>query len=382
VTAVGRPERRGIHSGRLLPAVLALAVLVPLSVLFNQLLTIGGDRMAAAELERDGLEYLDALTDVTLALTEAQSAVVAGRPASRDEVLRTLVTAGEVDQRLGVRLRTTSRWTALRASAEALPSSGANPIALFNAYSETTDLLLALYGVVRINSQLIRDPDTDGYYLADAIAEELPEALVGAGRLADSSVVAASRPAAEQAATSASLAIARAGVSDPAVDLAADLQSAADGSENRTLSGTLLNRLDAFRRAIDALAPATLPVTPGSLNVDAARVAEAGGAVLAGASELADGILQELRLIIDNRLDGLDRDRQLLLGTVALAVLLTLLPLTIAAIFRPNRRRTPFPDPPAQPWTRDEPSRELVTVGHEPAGYPGTYPPRHPGRER
>ena len=52
-----------------------------------------------------------------------------------------------------------------------------NPIAVFQAHVEVTDLALALYSTVRINSHLNRDPDNDVSNLQQALwPEPLPRA--------------------------------------------------------------------------------------------------------------------------------------------------------------------------------------------------------------
>src|SRR5262245_54951894 len=69
--------------GRLLPAlvaVLALLALLPAGMLFDRLYRSIDNNLAGARSERAGVEYLLALSPVTVALNDAQSAAVAGLP--------------------------------------------------------------------------------------------------------------------------------------------------------------------------------------------------------------------------------------------------------------------------------------------------------------
>ena len=87
----------------------------------------------------------------------------------------------------------------MRAKLEALRGrSATDPEAAYTAYGEVADLLLALHRKVRESSGLVRDPDADSFFLQDSAGQELPEAVVAAGRLADLGTLVSRRPAAEQ----------------------------------------------------------------------------------------------------------------------------------------------------------------------------------------
>jgi hypothetical protein len=349
----------------LLRCLLALALLVPAGVLFTQLWSSVGDRLEFARLERRGLEYLNSLGQLTIALTDAQSAAVAGKPFPRDAITRAVEAVGGVDARIGDELRTHERWSGLRAKVEALASLGiGDPGTAFTTYGEATDLLLALYEEVRDNSQLIREQEADAYYLQDGAAQELPEAVVAAGRFADLAIIANGRPKADAASTAANLLNARDAVTSPADDLAGDLQDAVDGTSSRSLSGNLLSRLDRFRRAMETLTATTVPVD-GRTAVDASALQNVRNEVQTAASELATTILAELDGLIGARIDDLERQRLLAAGTLVLAGLLAAVP--VAALYvRPRRRpdAEPAPPPPTRPGVP-----ALVGANHgEPAG--------------
>jgi hypothetical protein len=324
-------------------SLLGLAVLIPAAMLFGQAWQGQAERISFAERERHGIEYLTTLGQVATALTDAQSAAVAGRAVDRNALTRAVDATSSVDDRLGDELRTRERWSGLRVKIEALPAAASgDPAARYAAYGEATDLLLALYSKVRENSQLIRDPEGDTYFLQDGAAEELPEAVIAAGQFTDLVVIAAGRPAAERSAAVGELTVARQNVLDPAGDLADDLQSAVDSTQSRTMGGNLLSRLDRFRRGMDTLAASAS--TPE--ETDANRLAATRTEVQAAASDLSAAILAELDVLIEERVDGLWTQRWLSVGTMTLAVLLAAIPPAVML----RRRRPPFQGPayPAQ----------------------------------
>jgi len=302
-------------------------------MLFDRLNRSIDDDLLIAHRERTGVEYLLALGPVTIALNDAQAAAVAGNAVSRQSLNAALDAASAVDQRAGDQLRTTERWTSLRGTIDKLPGSR-NATDRYIAFSEASDLLLALYGVVRANSGLVRDPETDLYYLEDAAGEELPEAVVMAGRLADLSLLAPSRPASERASTLVELATARNELASSVGDLAADLQRAVDTTTSTRLADVLLSPLDRFRRSVDALSQATAIIDPGRLTVDATRANAAREDLEAAASDLYTTLLREMDAQIANRINGLSWQRWRAVGAAMVAVMLALVLTALAVLGR------------------------------------------------
>ncbi|MEV6799534.1 hypothetical protein AB0M91_14470 [Micromonospora rifamycinica] len=317
-----RVRRRPRTPGRLLPLLLATALLLPVAFLVvrgHRL--VDADRELAAR-ERLGVEYLRALGPVTEALVDAQTAAVAGRPVSRDALDRAVEQAAAVDTRIGGELRSTERWAGLRAKLEGLPSrSLTDPEAAFTAYGEVTDLLLALHGKVRETSGLIRDPGSDSYFLQDGVGEEMPEAMVATGRLVDLAVLAQRRPAAAQARTVGELAALRFAALQPAGDLVRDLQTVVDTSESAAIGAEVLTPLDNYQRAVEALAALSRP-TGRAQDLDLTKLAGARTQAQSAIRELQPVILDELDRVLRQRLDQLDRDGLLILGAGGLAGLL------------------------------------------------------------
>ncbi|MFB9239826.1 hypothetical protein ACFFWC_30605 [Plantactinospora siamensis] len=344
--AAPRPSAPGIT----LPLVLAIALLLPVAVLFTQVWRdVDGDRTTAAR-ERDGVAYLQALWPLTSALADAQSAVVTGRQVARESLDRAVGQANSADDRWGEALRTRDRWATIRTKIDALPQRpGGSVPETVSAYQEVTDLLLALYGKVQDSSGMARDPEEDSAMLQDVSARDLPAALISAGRLADAVQLAAARPAAEQLSAVTELTAAGLATFQPANDAVTDLQAAIDSTENTNLGGNLLSRLDAYQRAMGGLAGATtLPGLPGAAATgqtrgarvalpDAAKVATARETAQRAAADLGTIVLAELDSLIRDRADHTGGRRWLALGAAALAVLLVAAVVT-AAVLAARRR--------------------------------------------
>lgn len=358
------PHQRAGSAGRLVRSLVLLAVLIPVTVLFVQVQRATGEQKAFAEKERHGVAYLASLWQLTLALSQAQTAAVAGRaPAGPQALARAVAATTQVDDRFGDELGSHDRWSALRGKIDALPRTFTDAAAAYTAHTQAAEMLLALFGRVRETSGLIRDPDADAYFLEDAAAEELPEVTVAAGRLADLTIVAPTRPASERTQQIATLAVVRSAFTDPAGDLADDLRSAVDSTESRSLSGNLLSRLDLFQRSMDAFGAASAPGAD-QLVPNQAPLASAQADLHRAAADLGTTIYTELDELIVTRIRDLDRRQRAAVAALALAVLLVATPVVLTYV--PLRRRALDQRPPAEPQPVAAPvERPLVST---PAG--------------
>ncbi|MFE9916197.1 hypothetical protein ACFYPG_13675 [Micromonospora sp. NPDC005553] len=369
-----RARRRPSTLGRLLPLLLIGALLAPLGLLVtSNWRQVTDDRDLAAR-ERLGVQYLTALAAVTDALVEAQSNAVNGRPVAGEALNEAVEKVAAVDARIGKELLSQERWAGVRAKLEALRGrSATDPEAAYTAYGEVSDLLLALHRKVRESSGLVRDPEADSFFLQDSAGQELPEAVIGAGRLADLSTLVARRPAAEQPRGLLELTGLRVSALTPAADLVDNLRSAVDGSESTDLGANVLTPLDTYQRSVEALAGYSLPAKDTGV-VDPGQLSAAALSSHRSARQLQPVILTELDSLLAERIDRLDRDRWLTAGAGVVAVLLLgwLAALLVAARRRAQRRaalaatHAESPDTPPQrdPWQppADE-ARALQPVG-------------------
>jgi hypothetical protein len=316
--------------------VLSLVVVLPAAVLFLLDWQSLGDRASFATDEHHGIQYLQALGPVEIALTNAETAAISGQTVPKSALTQAVDAAGQVDKRLGDDLRTHDRWTELSAKIEALPTT-ADPAHLndtYSAYGQTTDLLLALYDKVRDESKLIRDPNADTYYLEDGAAQELPEGVVAAAQYTNLAVIAVATHSTAANADIADLTSARAALASNAQDLSDDVRLAVDGTDNKSLGGSLLTLLDQFNRSVDALIPSTSLLQGKTLAVDPAQVTRAQSTAQSAAAALSAALLAQIDQLLIGRADSLNHQRDLALGLFVLVVLLAIAPMLLAVFGR------------------------------------------------
>jgi hypothetical protein len=325
----------------MLAALLALAILVPLGVLFFDHHRELGERRSTATKERHGIEYLLALGQLTIALSDAQSAAVEGEPVPAEALDRSLADVAEVDDRFGDELQVRERWSQLRNTIELAASSDhADGRAAYTSYQEATGLLLGLHDRLRDTTGLVRDPDQDAYHLQGAAGEALPETVVALGQLVDLVMISAGEPASEQAANAPNISAAMAAVARPADDFVVGIQAALDTTESRSLSSTVLGKYDRFLRAKDGLL-GLVPPDGNVGDVDLGLLAGIRTGAQAAADELSIALLTELDGLIESRAGALTRGQWTAVASVAAGVLLVFgLVLVAVSLVRDARQPT------------------------------------------
>jgi hypothetical protein len=319
-------EARGWTGGRrrVLAALLAVAILIPLGVLFLRHNGDLGEGRSMATQERHGIEYLLALSQLTIALTDAQSAAVSGEPVSREVLDAALADVADVNDRFGEELRVHERWSQLRDTIElAAGTDHADGRAAYTAYAEATGLLLGLHDRLRETTGLVRDPDQDAYHLQDAAGGRLPETIVAAGRLVDLVTLAAGEPASQQAANTMEISAAVTAVTGHADDLVTGIQAMLDSTRSSSLSSSILGQYDRFLRAKDGLLLAVPP--EGNVQaVDFELLGFISAELPAATDDLFTALLTELDTLVETRLSELTRDRWTAIALLCAGLLLAL----------------------------------------------------------
>jgi hypothetical protein len=345
VSVDNRPSR--FRSG--LAAVLTILILVPLGILFLRVWQQNQDERDHTKREQQGVEYLTALSPLVSALAEAQSSALRNIPGPPEALTAAVARVSAVDQRLGEALGTRERWTGLRDKIGRLPAVAGNPIQIFQAHVEVTDLSLALYNSVLDNSGLSRDPDNDVAHLQEALGVDLPGTVVQVSRMGDLSLLVAniSGSAREQAQAQQILApqfgAAVQAVNTSVSRLTDNLQAAVDDTQSTTLSGSLVTTVDGFRRGVEAFIRGASP--GGTAKPNSAAMATAQSQLQTSLGSLSGVLVRETNGLLTDRLDELDSKRLQALVLAGVAVLLVL-----AAVVVPltGRRRT-TEQPPAGP---------------------------------
>lgn len=173
-------------------ALIGLVLLLPLGWVSWGFVSQQSTQLEFSAKERTGLEYVvpatALLAEVVAARSVAVEAATEGRPvpAPPPSLARSVAALAGVDQRLGASLGTTSSWTDLRSSLDAVSAtSGTRARGLYDRYSEITSGLQALIVTAGNESNLILDPDLDSYYLMETLVTRLPPLIDNAGRVVD-----------------------------------------------------------------------------------------------------------------------------------------------------------------------------------------------------
>jgi hypothetical protein len=355
-------------------ALLALIMLAPVTMLFVQVWQTESTNTRSASMELDAIAYLRVLQPVLTTLAQNESLVVSQEQVVFNAMDQAMSAAGQADAKYGDELRTHERWNGFATKANALPALGnASPIDSFNAYSAVTDLLLSLYDKVRDESGLVRDPDADVFYLEDAATHALPNAVSAAGQYGDSIVVEFG-PASGIAAARVNVSTDRALLDLNADDVGDDVSDAVDATASRSMSSTLLHKVDLFRQAIETLAPTRLaPVTTPSDSDESAALQNKAETEAAAAS-LSSALLDAIETLVTDRGAAARHKQDLSLAAFVVAILIVALLITAEirrGLFRRTKKRPVADRPDAS--NAPEPD-DLVVIGAHAA-------PRDPRRD-
>ena len=331
-------DNRRTRTRSALAAVLTVLILVPAAILFASVWGTISDKRDSTQLEKQGVEYVSALAPLVSALAEAQSSALAGVAAAPGSLGAAVNGVAAVDQRLGDELNTRERWTGLNRKIGELAEVTGNPVTVFQAHAEVTDLALALYDAVRDNSELVRDPDNDISHLQQALAGDLPEAVVQVSRMGDLSQLVAGGNSTVRAQLTPQFGAAIEAVNSSVAELTDNLQAAVDDTNSVTLSGNLVSGLDSFRRGVESL---TRGANPGGAP-NSATMATAQSQLQTSLSNLSGIVSREMTTLLDERLDSLDNEAIVALAAAAAAVLLVAAAMVVPLTGRGQRIFAPL----------------------------------------
>jgi hypothetical protein len=299
----------------------AVALLVPVAVLFAQVWSSTGAKQSFAADERRGVAYLGPLTRLLSVTTEAQSNAVARKPVDAAAVRSAIAAVEEIDGRLGGRLRTSDRWTTIRGIVqERTGRTFSRPAEAYTQYSDVVTQLMELNRKVGDESRLILDPELDAYYVMNAAVLRIPEILVDSGRYTDLSVLSSTSGPVEPS-SAAQLTAARNRVATNATDLSDGLVKAFGNTASATLGPGLTRPLDDFRTAVDAVAPSNSLLAPPPERSQNDLETDQDGLQRA-ALTLQEAALGELDRLLSEREDATGRTRLVAIGAAVLALLL------------------------------------------------------------
>ncbi|MFI1995036.1 hypothetical protein [Actinoplanes sp. NPDC020271] len=277
---------------------LTVLVLLPAAGLFLRVLQENSNQRDNVQLEQDGVEYLTALSPLVSALAESQSAAlqdVLSEPAS---VTAAVARVQGVDERFGDELGTKARWADLKTKISKLPTTNGSDSKVFTAHVEVADLAIEIFDVVRENSTLNRDPESDIWFLQEVVAEQMPVAITAVSRLSDLANMVAASSGATKANLKTQFGYQSLKVAETVGSLTDSLQEAVDETKSDTLSGNLVSNLDSFRRGIEA---ANRGANLGGGDPNVSTLVTAQSTLQTALSALSGVILKEISGLLDDR---------------------------------------------------------------------------------
>jgi hypothetical protein len=229
---------------------------------------------------------------------------------------------GRADGNVGMDLGTHQRFLDLSDKINGVLGAGLTGRPAYQAYSDVMVLVNDLGQRVGDSSNLIHDPDLDSYYLMKAALEQLPTAMISAARAAD--LVALSGTTGKLGGESAvQVAVARYGVAQAAEQVSAGLNKSVDATARDELGASVTPRLDAFRTAAEAFAPATM-LAEFANAVDGRVLAAAAQEVFDTGLMLDHKLLTELDNVLTMRQRALEDQRKSTVWAIVATALVVL----------------------------------------------------------
>ncbi|MEU4419000.1 hypothetical protein AB0F81_00090 [Actinoplanes sp. NPDC024001] len=279
-----------------------MLVVLPTAALFLRVLDETSEQKNETNLAKQGVEYLGALGGLVTSLAESQSSALQNVHAEPASLTAAVARVQGVDERLGEDLGTTQRWSGLKEKIGRLPGVTGDSATIYEAHVEVSDLALELYAEVRDSSLLNRDPDSDIWYLQEAVAVNMPEAVTHVSRMGDMANRVAAAKTRQKPPLQIEFGYEVLAVQDVAAELTDNLQEAANVTTSATLSGNLVNNLDRFRRGIEAANRGAN--FGGPPNVSAMVTAQS--TLTTALTALSGVVLQEMNSLLEERTDSLN----------------------------------------------------------------------------
>jgi methyl-accepting chemotaxis protein len=300
--------------------IVSCVFLIPVALLAWNFLKDKADAIEFSTKERIGVQYLRATVPlVQLGQTLRQRALLTNAkgeamPEVADARKALDIQMQKVDaaeQSFGADLGTAKALAAVKAAADAATHTSADKA--FAAYSAYIDAVVALIGQATDGSNLTLDPDLDTYYLMDVSVGAAPILSEGAAKLRDVStaVAASGKPVRDEDQRLIVASAVTAELFEARVEAGLNKVFGIHGDYQADFKiGDLLPRLRAFREL--AL----------SGKAERGSLVDNGGAVVNALADAQGKMIDRLDELLKARVDGLARQRVLVMTAVTVALLL------------------------------------------------------------
>jgi methyl-accepting chemotaxis protein len=305
-----RPAERFV--GRLRYAqkflLIGLVMMVPLAWVVKSYISAQNHGTAFADSESVGVTYLRPATNLLFQVVRARALAVrmaaheAGRPAvdaARGRV-NEAIAAVDAERAAARTLGLTGRWGVLRGQIQTVVAAPVTtPAATFADYGRLTAGIEALIALDGNNSNMILDPDSDTYYLMDAVLNRLTALMDSAGQAGDlqTAIASTGRATLTQRLTLEDLkGTILTTLSDSDPDYGSAFTNARTSAVRRQLTGRLATFDHSMRTVTDQLSSAVRDTPDGSRSTQLGTVAEANALALSSATLPAINHLLNARL--------------------------------------------------------------------------------------
>jgi len=300
--------------------IVSTVFLVPIALLAWTFLSSNSEATEFSAKERIGVAYLrDVVPLVKLAQTyrlhalqsRARGGATAELARARQALEAQMAKVDAADAAMGADLGTSKSVAAVKSAAEAAANAGAdNAFALHTAH---VDAIMALIGQATDGSNLTLDPDLDTFYLMDGSLAALPTLVEAAAKLrgVSAAVAASGKPASEEQQHVMIASAVATELFEGRVAAALDKVYGAHANYKAEFNTQdLLPQLHSFRDT--ALAGKS----------DATTLIARGSAVVDGMSSLQGRMIEHLDELLKVRVDGMVRQRNVIMTAVGLALAL------------------------------------------------------------
>jgi methyl-accepting chemotaxis protein len=307
-----RPAERFV--GRLRYAqkflLIGVVMVVPLAWVVKSYIGVQNQGTAFADSESVGVTYLRPTTDVLFqvvglrALAVRVAAHEAGAPAlgaARHRV-NAAIAAVDAQHAAGQTLRLTGRWNTVKRQIQAVITAPiTTPAGTMASYGRLTAGIEALIALDGNNSNMILDPDSDSYYLMDAVLNRLTTLMDSAGQAGDlQTVIGSSVPAtlSHRLALEDLKGTILTALSNADPDYASAFANTHDSRMRRALTGPLAT----MDRSVQAVTGQLSGAVQGS--PDGSRSTQLGAVADADALALSRATLPVINQLLNARLGG------------------------------------------------------------------------------
>jgi methyl-accepting chemotaxis protein len=323
---------------------IGLVLILPLGWVVKSYVGVQSTNTAFAAKERVGVVYLRPVTALLAAVVQARTAAVdvaAGQlgaaqlDGARHQVTAAVAGVDAVHQ-AGSALGLAGTWSTLKQSiTAALSAPVGTPAQEFARYTALSTAIQGLIAADGNNSNMILDPDSDSYYLMDAVLNRLTALIDATGQTGDLQTVitAAGAPTLDRRLQLQDLKDVIA--TTLSTGAAPDYASAIHNTHDTALKGVVTAPLAGFQTAVNAVAAQLAGAVHG--RPDGPRAGRLGATALAAGLALDQATRPAINHLLDVRSAGFDGAS---LQTEMLALLGVLIAFYLFAGFYQSVRRS------------------------------------------